>query len=63
MSAPTTNVENQVRNHRSPVWGILAAVAFGLVMGAGITYTATSGDAPDGAAVQIDGRTGEVVEN
>lgn len=61
MSAPTTNVEHQATNHRTPIWGVIAAVAFGMIMGAGITYTATSGDAPEGAAVQVDGRTGEIV--
>lgn len=61
MSAPTTNVERQAKNHRTPIWGILAAVAFGGLMGAAITWTATSGDAPEGAPQQIDGRTGEVV--
>jgi len=61
MSAPTTNVERQATNHRAPIWGILAALAFGGVMGAAITFAATNGDDPEGAAMQVDGRTGEVV--
>lgn len=60
MSAPTTNVENQAAKHRTPIWGILAAVAFGALMGAAITWTATNTDAPTGAEVQVDGRTGDL---
>lgn len=61
MSAPTTNIERQASNHRAPIWGILAALAFGGLMGAAITFAATSGDDPEGSDAQIDGRTGEVV--
>ncbi|WP_136634924.1 hypothetical protein [Pseudooceanicola onchidii] len=60
MSAPTTNIEKQAHRHSTPIWGILAAVIFGGLMGAAITWTATSGDAPEGAAAQVDGRTGDV---
>ncbi|MGR3551176.1 hypothetical protein [Pseudooceanicola sp.] len=59
MSAPTTNVDRQAKRHRGPIWGILIALAFGGVMGAAITLTATGGDNPDGANTQIDGRTGD----
>ena len=59
MSAPTTNVERQAASHRAPIWGILAALVFGGLMGAAITFTAfVRGDDPSGAEVQIDGRTG-----
>lgn len=61
MSAPTTNVERQASNHRAPIWGILAAMLFGGLMGAAITWTATDEPAPAGADVQIDGRTGDAV--
>lgn len=50
MSAPQTNVEKQARSHRSVIWGIAIAVAFGLLMAALITFTGTSGeDNPDDA--------------
>lgn len=61
MSAPTTNIDKQATRHRAPIWGILFAAAFGALMGAAITWTATSGDDPEGAAVQVDGRTGAEV--
>ncbi|WP_407492584.1 hypothetical protein [Pseudooceanicola sp. MF1-13] len=61
MSAPTTNVERQAEKHRFPIWGILAAVAFGAAMGAAITFTATNDDGPEGAATQVDTRTGAEV--
>lgn len=61
MSAPTTNIDTQVSRHRTPIWGIIAAIAFGAAMGAAIMYTATDTDNPETAAVQIDGRTGDVV--
>lgn len=61
MSAPTTNVERQATKHRAPIWGILAALAFGGIMGVAITVAATDGDDPSGANTQIDGRTGAEV--
>ncbi|MGC0222546.1 hypothetical protein [Pseudooceanicola nitratireducens] len=62
MSAPTTNIERQAGNRRAPIWGILAALVFGGLMGAAITFSATNTDDPEGANAQIDGRTGTVVE-
>ena len=56
MSAPTTNVEHQASRHRAPIWGILIAMIFGGIMGAAITFTATSGDDnPAGSDVEING--------
>jgi hypothetical protein len=63
MSAPTTNVERQATRHRGPIWGILAALLFGGIMGAAITIAATDGSAPSGSDVQIDGRTGAVEQS
>lgn len=60
MSASTTNIEKQAEHHKAPITGIVLAVIFGALMGAAITWTATSGDDPEGAAVQIDGRTGDL---
>lgn len=65
MSAPDTNVERQAKRHRAPIWGILIALVFGIFVGA-LLSTGTAffrGQDPDGANVQIDGRTGEVEQN
>lgn len=61
MSAPDTNIDKQASRHRAPIWGILAALAVGAVMGVAITLTATSGDNPEGADIQVDSRTGEPI--
>ncbi|MGI3170810.1 hypothetical protein ACRARG_16795 [Pseudooceanicola sp. C21-150M6] len=63
MSAPDTNLDRQARQHRFPLWGIIAALVFGAAMGAAITFTATDASGPSGADMQIDGRTGEVEAN
>ena len=66
MSAPQTNIERQERRHATPIFGIAAAVIFGVVVGFFLsTGTAIfKADEPNGAPVQIDGRTGaaEVAE-
>lgn len=61
MSAPTTNIDRQASRHRAPIWGTMAALIFGALMGALITFTATNADNPSGADEQIDGRTGAAV--
>ncbi|MGR3454554.1 hypothetical protein [Pseudooceanicola sp.] len=61
MSAPHTNIEKQERRHAVPIWGIIIAVLFGMFVG-GFLSTSTAffrADEPEGAATQIDGRTGE----
>ena len=64
MSPPDTTIEKQKRRHRGPLWGIGLAVvfAFGLFVW-WITYVAEEGNEPEGADVQIDGATGEPVED
>lgn len=64
MSAPDTNVKTQQKRHIGPLVGIGAAVAFAALLLAGyLAIIAERGDAPEGAAVQIDGRFGTEVEN
>ena len=59
MSAPDTNVEKQSRRHKGPIIGIALAVAFGGLMALLMTGTSIfRGEEPEGANVQIDGRTG-----
>lgn len=61
MSAPQTNIETQEKRHATPIWGIIIAVIFGVFVGAFLS-TGTAffqADEPEGAATQIDGRTGE----
>jgi hypothetical protein len=62
MSAPTTNVERQASNHRFPIWGIAAAVLFGALMGAAITWTAMGDVNESNAERRIDAGTGQLVE-
>ena len=60
MSAPQTNIEKQERRHAAPIWGIILAVIFGVIVG-GLLTTGTAffgGDQPEGAETRIDGRTG-----
>lgn len=60
MSAPDTNVPTQARRHSAPIWGIGLAAVFGAAIGGLVAVTAISnGDAPEGAATQVDGRTGQ----
>ncbi|WP_088624034.1 hypothetical protein [Oceanicola sp. 22II-s10i] len=60
MSAPDTNIERQKKHHAIPIWGIVLAIVFGVIFGGLLTTGAAlyNGSTPDGAAVQIDGRTG-----
>ena len=61
MSAPDTNTQKQAEKHRGPLTGMMAVVLFALVLLAvtGIVLV-NRGGAPEGAAAQVDGRTGEV---
>ena len=62
MSAPQTNIEKQKKFHRTPLFGILAVVVVALLLFFALgTFVAEDGGTPEGAAVQIDGRTGEPV--
>ena len=64
MSAPDTNIEKQNKRHRPSLIGIGAVVAFaGVLLIALIVYVVDRGGVPQGAEVQIDGRTGEIIEN
>ncbi len=62
MSAPQTNIEKQKRKHKGPLIGMAIGVVFAVGMLALlIGYTADEAGAPDGAEIQIDGRTGAEV--
>lgn len=63
MSAANTNLETQKQRHKGPLVGIglvLGVVAVGFVVFFGTQFL--RGDAPEGAAVQIEGTTGARVE-
>ena len=63
MSAPDTNIEKQQERHKGPLAGMTLAVLFASVLLAGLViWTFAQGDDPEGAAVQIDSRTGAVVD-
>ncbi len=62
MSAPDTNIEKQTKRHIGPLGGIaLALVTVGLLYFGYVAFLSANGTPPEGAAVQIDGRTGEAV--
>jgi hypothetical protein len=62
MSPPDTNIEKQKRRHWAPLWGIGLALVFALGLFVWwITYVVDEGNEPEGADVQIDGATGEPV--
>ncbi|MWB78950.1 hypothetical protein GLS40_13000 [Pseudooceanicola sp. 216_PA32_1] len=59
MSAPDMSLQTQARKHGTPIWGIFVSALFGALAGALVAITAVSGgDAPQGADIRIDGRTG-----
>lgn len=63
MSAPQTDPEKQAKRHRPSLLAIAIVVAFALVLlFALITVVVDRGGAPQGADEQIDGRTGDVIE-
>ena len=60
MSSPNTNLEKQKRHHAGPITGMGLGLAFaGALFIALIAWTVFQGGEPEGAEVQIDGRTGE----
>lgn len=60
MSAPDTNLEKQKRRHRGPLVGMAVGVTFvAIIFLWMIGIVAFDGQTPEGAATQIDGRTGE----
>lgn len=60
MSASKTNIETQKRRHAGPLVGMAVVVAIVILAFVGwLIVTARDGTAPQGADVQIDGRTGE----
>ena len=62
MSAPKTDFDKQEQRHRGPLRGMGLVVILALVLLAGLmTWVSYDGGAPEGADVQIDGRTGDEV--
>lgn len=62
MSAPDTNVEKQAKNHKGPLTGMAGVLIFaGVLLIALIVWITANGNTPEGAATQIDGRTGAEV--
>lgn len=63
MSAPDTDPEKQAKRHRPSLIGMGAVVALALVLLiALISVVVDRGGTPEGAEEQVDGRTGEIVE-
>lgn len=63
MSAPDTDPEKQVKRHRPSLIGMGVVVVLALAMLlALITFVADRGGVPEGAEEQVDGRTGDIVE-
>ena len=62
MSAPDTDIKKQEKDHKGPLIGMAFGVAFAGVLLIGfLVWLSANGETPEGAAVQIDGRTGEPV--
>ena len=62
MSAPHTNVEKQEKQHKAPLAGMGAVVAFAIILlGALAIWVFYAGNDPDDADVKIDGRDGDAV--
>lgn len=60
MSSPNTNLEKQQDRHKGPLTGIAGVLIFAGVLFIALTgWTVYQGGEPEGAKVQIDGRTGE----
>lgn len=63
MSAPDANIEKQKKNHKGPIIGISAALIFvAALFMIFVGNTVDEGGVPEGAEVQIDGRTGAQVD-
>lgn len=64
MSAPRTDLETQERKHRPALVGIAMAVGFALVLLAGLLiWLFATGDAPEGADVQVQPGIGTVEDD
>lgn len=62
MSAPDTNTKTEEMRHKPSLLGIKSVLIFATVLLVGwLAWTVATADGPDGAEVQIDGRTGEAV--
>ncbi|WP_238367052.1 hypothetical protein [Mesobacterium pallidum] len=63
MSAPDTDITKEERRHKPALMGIKGALAVVILMFVGwVGWTFVAADGPDGAATQVDGRTGEVAD-
>ena len=63
MSAPDTDPEKQVKRHRPSLIGMGVVVVLALAMLlALITFVVDRGGVPEGAEEQVDGRTGDIVD-
>ncbi|MCB5197661.1 hypothetical protein SAMN05428995_102102 [Loktanella sp. DSM 29012] len=59
MSAPKTDLDKQEKRHRGALTGIGTVVIFALLLLATLLFfLSADGNEPEGAEVQIDGRTG-----
>ena len=59
MSAPDTHIETQKAKHKGPLIGMGLGLVFALgLLAALVIYIVDDAGVPEGAAVQIDGRTG-----
>ncbi|KFI31490.1 hypothetical protein CN97_10850 [Haematobacter massiliensis] len=64
MSAPNTNIEKQTRRHRGPLIGMMLVVIFAVgIIFFWLARDTANAPGPDGADVQIDGRTGAPVQD
>lgn len=60
MSQPEGNMNRQLRRHKGPLIGMIAVVVFAtLALLWWLGWEIDQAEAPHGAAVEIDGRTGE----
>ena len=63
MSAPDTNTTRQEQRHKPALLGIKASLAIVALLFVGwVGWIFIAADGPNGADVQVDGRTGEVVD-
>lgn len=63
MSQPEGNMNRQLRRHKGPLLGMLAVVIFAAIaLIWWLGYEIDQADAPHGATIEIDGRTGEPTE-
>lgn len=63
MSAPNTNPDKQARVHRGPLTGIGMVLLFvAIIVIATVVFMSGRSGGPEGAASQVDGRTGATEE-